>query len=396
MDRPDGGPLSHVLVADFSRILAGPFCTMTLGDMGADIVKVERPEGDDTRSWGPPFVDGESTYYVGINRNKRSIVLDLRDPEDLRLARTLAERADVLVENFRPEVMARFGLDEPSVRAANPALIYCSISAFGPGEGAQFAGYDLLVQALGGLMSVTGPDAATPTKVGVALVDVLAGLFATVGILAALHERDRSGCGQHIEINLMSVLLSSLANQSAGFVLAGQIPHAIGNGHLSIAPYDTFAAGDGMIVLAVGNDKQFGLLCETLGVPELSSDARFLTNELRVRHRTALRENLECVLATQSANHWTEVLTAVGVPAGAVNNMAEAFAFATRLGLQPIRHTEDGDLHLGRQVASPLTMSATPVSYRTRAPLLGEHSDEIRRWLGDLAHRPTGSGGVGP
>ena len=377
-------PLSRLLVADFSHVLAGPFCTMILGDLGAEIVKVERPDGDDTRAWGPPFVDDESTYYLGVNRNKRSIVLDLHDAEDLRVARTLAEHADVLVENFRPGTMERFGLDEPSIRGANPTLVYCSISAFGPAAGRRLAGYDLLVQALGGLMSVTGPDATTPTKVGVALVDVLAGLFATVGILSALHERDRSGRGQRVEVNLMSALLSALANQSASYVLADQIPRAIGNGHVSIAPYDTYTTGEGRIVLAVGTDKQFGQLCDILDIPELAQDGHLLTNELRVLNREPLRESLERALAAHPAEYWTRVLTAVGVPAGAVNNVAEAFAFAAQLGLQPIRTTEDGDSRLGRQVASPINLSATPVSYRTRAPFLGEHSTDIRIRLAEL------------
>jgi crotonobetainyl-CoA:carnitine CoA-transferase CaiB-like acyl-CoA transferase len=371
-------PLSPLLVVDFSRVLAGPFCTMTLGDLGAEIVKVERPGGDDTRAFGPPFVDGDSTYYLGINRNKRSIVLDLRDAEDLRTARNLAERADVLVENFRPGTMARFGLDEPTLRRANPGLIYCSISAFGPAGGRDLAGYDLLVQALGGLMSITGSDSESPTKVGVALVDVLAGLFAVVGILAALRERDRSGRGQHVEINLMSALLSALANQSASYVLAGEIPRAMGNGHTSIAPYDTYPTGDGTIVLAVGNDKQFGQLCDALGISDLAHDPRFLTNELRVRNRAPLRECLERALATNSAKYWSRILPALGVPAGSVNNIAEAFALAEQLGLHPIRNTEDGE---GRQVASPVNLSATPVTYRTRAPRLGEHGNDVRNRL---------------
>lgn len=379
-------PLSSLLVADFSRVLAGPFCTMTLGDLGAEIVKIEPPGGDDTRSWGPPFVADQSAYYLSVNRNKRSIVLDLRDAEDLRVARALAERADVLVENFRPGTMARFGLDEPVVRAVNPALVYCSISAFGTAAGRELAGYDLLVQALGGLMSITGVDGDSPTKVGAALVDVLAGLFATVGILAALRARDRSGRGQHVEINLMSALLSALANQSAGFVLAEQIPRAMGNGHASIAPYDSYPTGDGTIVLAVGNDKQFGRLCEALGISGLARDPRFVTNELRVRNRAPLREHLEGALATESAEHWTKTLSARGVPAGAVNNIAEAIALAERLGLHPIRNTEDGDA-LGRQVASPIKLSATPVTYRTRAPRLGEHSNDIRAWVARLKPR---------
>ncbi|KAA1250105.1 CoA transferase [Mycobacterium simiae] len=387
---PVASPLSSLLVADFSRVLAGPFCTMTLGDLGADVVKVERPGGDDTRAWGPPFLDGHSAYYLGVNRNKRSIVLDLHDADDLRAARTLATSADVVVENFRPGTMARFGLDEPTIRLANPAVVYCSITAFGTAGGRDLAGYDLLVQALGGLMSVTGPDPDHPTKVGVAVVDVLAGLFATIGIMSALRERDRSGRGQHVEIDLMSALLSSLANQSANYVLTQQVPRAMGNGHPSIAPYSTFATGDGMIVLAVGNDKQFGALCEVLGIGELGQDERFLTNDLRVRNRMSLHEKLERALAAHPAQYWTTVLSSAGVPAGAVNDIAEAFAYAERLGLQPIRHTEDGDDRLGTQVASPINLSATPVSYRTRAPRLGEHTTNIRAWLANLeAERQT-------
>lgn len=374
------GPLSSIVVADFSRVLAGPFCTMTLGDLGAEIVKVERPDGDDTRAWGPPFVDGESTYYLGVNRNKHSLVLDLNTPEDRDVAAQLAARADVVVENFRPGTMARFGLDETTLRRGNPGLVYCSISAFGTGAGYQLAGYDLLVQALGGLMSVTGPDDRHPTKVGVALVDVLAGLFATVGVLAALRARDRTGRGQLVEINLMSTLLAALANQSASYVLAKEIPHAIGNGHASIAPYDSYATGDGNIVLAVGNDKQFDALCDALRIPELARDPRFLGNESRVRNRVPLREHLEAALASNSAGYWTTILPALGIPAGAVNNIGQAFALAERLGLRPIRDTDDGQV-LGRQVASPINLSATPVTYRNRAPRLGEHSAAIRRSL---------------
>ncbi|PJE25431.1 MAG: carnitine dehydratase [Mycobacterium sp.] len=385
------GSLSSIVVADFSRVLAGPFCTMTLGDLGAEIVKVERPGGDDTRAWGPPFADGQSTYYLGVNRNKRSIVLDLDDTDDLELATELAQGADVVVENFRPGTMARFGLDEPTLRRMNPGLVYCSISAFGTGAGRQLAGYDLLLQAVGGLMSITGPDDDHPTKVGVALVDVLAGLFATVGILAALRERDGTGLGQHVEVNLMSSLLAALANQSASYVLAEEIPRAMGNGHASIAPYDSYATGDGTIVLAVGNDKQFHALCDALGIPELACDPRFRSNERRVRNRASLREHLEAALASGSAAYWTRTLPALGIPAGAVNNIGQAFTLADELGLHPIRHTEDGD-SLGRQVASPISLSATPVTYRTRAPRLGEHSAEIRGSLhrGDSPARQFG------
>lgn len=381
--------MSGLVVADFSRVLAGPFCTMMLGDLGAEIVKVERPGGDDTRAWGPPFVADQSTYYLGINRNKRSVVLDLRDPDDLETARSLAERADVLVENFRPGTMQRLGLDEPTVREANPGLVYCSISAFGPQAGRELAGYDLLVQALGGLMSITGPSEGEPTKVGVAVVDVIAGLFATVGIIAALRERDRCGAGQRVEVNLLSALLSALANQASGYVLADEVPLAMGNGHPSIAPYDTFATGGGALVLAVGTDRQFAILCATLGAPELAEDHRFVTNDLRVRHRAELRTHLEEKLAANTADQWVTALTAVGVPAGAVNDLRDAFGLAENLGLTPIHHTNDDDSPLGRQVANPITLSTTPVSYRLRPPRLGEHSGDIRRWLDQLEFRRT-------
>jgi crotonobetainyl-CoA:carnitine CoA-transferase CaiB-like acyl-CoA transferase len=382
----DASSLSGLLVADFSRVLAGPFATMTLGDLGAEIVKVERPEGDDTRAWGPPFVGDHSTYYLGVNRNKRSVVLDLTNPDDLSAARTLTQQADVVVENFRPGVMARFGLDEPTLRSANPELVYCSISGFGTGPGRELAGYDLLVQALGGLMSITGPDDNSPTKVGVALVDVLAGLFATVGILAALHKRDKSGVGQHVEVNLLSALLSALVNQSSGYVLAGTVPHAVGNSHPSIAPYDTYATRAGTLVLAVGTDRQFTQLCAVIGTPEFAHDERFATNQARVRHRSSLREHLEHALAAAPASQWANALTGKGIPAGTVNTIAEAFTLATDLGLAPIRRTDDGD-GLGLQVASPITLSATPVTYRTRAPHLGEHSSDTRAWLEATEHQ---------
>jgi crotonobetainyl-CoA:carnitine CoA-transferase CaiB-like acyl-CoA transferase len=373
--------LSGLIVADFSRVLAGPFVTMTLGDLGAEVIKVERPEGDDTRAWGPPFAAGESTYYLGLNRNKRSIVLDLRDSADRAIAARLVRHADVLVENFRPGVMARFGLDEPAVRTHNPMLVYCSISAFGSAAGRDLPGYDLLVQALGGLMSITGPDATRPTKVGVAMVDVIAGLFATIGILAALHERDRSGAGQRVEVNLLSSLLSALANQSANYVLADVIPTAMGNGHPSIAPYDTFQTGDGTLVLAIGTDHQFGLLCDAIAGADLSIDPRFSTNERRVRHRHQLRDAIEHRLAKHGAAEWTSILTAVGVPAGSVNNIKEAFALAEQLGLRPIAQSDDGPAVRGRQVASPLTFSETPVAYRRGAPKLGENDKDIRALL---------------
>jgi crotonobetainyl-CoA:carnitine CoA-transferase CaiB-like acyl-CoA transferase len=374
-------PLTDLVVADFSRVLAGPFCTMTLGDLGAEVIKVERPTGDDTRAWGPPFLAEQSSYYLAVNRNKQSVVLDLRDPADLEAARELAARADVLVENFRPGTMERLGLGEHLLRERNPALIYCSISAFGPGAGRNLPGYDLLVQALGGLMSITGSSESEPTKVGVALVDVLAGLFATVGILAALRERERSGQGQRVEINLLSALLSALANQAAAYVLAGEIPRAIGNGHPSIAPYETFATKDGALAIAVGTDRQFADLCAALELPHLPGDARFHSNARRVAHRQQLKAILERQLGRGSTEHWNQALSAADVPAGPVNDLRDAFALAERLGLRPIRQAENDPGPLGRQIASPIALSATPVAYRARAPRLGEQTDEIKRWL---------------
>jgi len=277
VDQPRRPALEGLLVADFSRVLAGPLATMVLADLGADVIKVERPEGDDTRAWGPPWAnDGSSTYFQSVNRNKRSVVLDLRDAADLALARELVTRADVMVENFRPGALARLGLEEESLRAANPRLVWCSLTGFGSGErGAAMPGYDLLIQAVGGLMSVTGQPDSPPTKVGVALVDVIAGLFATVGILSALAERNRSGLGQRVDVSLMGALLAGLVNQASGYLGAGHVPGRMGNRHPSIAPYESFAAADGEIVVAVGNDRQFAALCRELGAAPLASDERF-------------------------------------------------------------------------------------------------------------------------
>ncbi|HET8969530.1 MAG TPA: CoA transferase, partial [Candidatus Nanopelagicales bacterium] len=328
--------LAGLVIADFSRVLAGPYATMLLADLGAEVVKVERPgPGDDTRSWGPPYAaDGVSTYFHSVNRGKTSVRWDLKDPGDLAAARALALRADVLVENFKPGTMDRLGLGYAALAAENPELVYCSITGFGPNS--DLPGYDLLVQAMGGLMSITGPDPEHPTKVGVALVDVITGLHAVYGILAAVHHRHRTGQGQLVEVNLLSSLLSAMVNQSTGYVAAGVVPQAMGNDHPSICPYGVYAAADHPLVLAVGNDGQFGALCSALGLAALQVDPRFATNPARVEHRDALREALEAVLVTRSAQHWQELLIAVGVPCGPVNDIAGAFGFATNLGLNPI------------------------------------------------------------
>lgn len=358
-------------VVDFSRVLAGPFATMLLGDLGAEVIKVERPGGgDDTRSWGPPYDErGQATYFQAVNRNKASVLLDLRDPLDLARARELLAGADVLVENFKPGTMDRLGLGFDAVHAANPGLVYCSISGFGSGAGAELAGYDLLVQALGGLMSITGEPDGDPQKVGVALVDVLAGLYATVGILAALRHRDQGdGKGQLLEIDLLSSLLASLVNQASTYTLAGLIPRRMGNSHPSIAPYDLYATGDGDLILAVGNDGQFKSLCETIAGPHLASEERFATNSARVAARAALRAELEERLATKSAAAWAADLQRRGVPAGTVNDIGQAFGLAEQLGLSPIIEVKRPDGTSAELVRNPIRLSETPPTYRTSPP----------------------------
>jgi crotonobetainyl-CoA:carnitine CoA-transferase CaiB-like acyl-CoA transferase len=364
--------LGRLRILDFSRVLAGPLATMTLADLGAEVTKVERPAGgDDTRSWGPPHdTAGEATYFQAVNRNKRSLVLDLGDAEDLAEARRLALASDVLVENFRPGVMAKLGLGYESLTGENPGLVYCSITGFGgTGAGAELPGYDLLVQALGGLMSVTGEPEGEPLKVGVALVDVIAGLYAAVGILAALKHR-RSGEGQLVEVDLLSALLAGLVNQSSAYTVAGVVPGRMGNRHPSIAPYELLRCGEGELVLAVGNDRQFGELCEAIGEPALAGDERFATNPARVENRAELQLLLERALAARPAAVWVELLRARRVPAGVVNDVGAAFEFAERIGLDPIVEIprEDGDpVRLPR---NPIRLSKTPASYRLPPPRL--------------------------
>jgi crotonobetainyl-CoA:carnitine CoA-transferase CaiB-like acyl-CoA transferase len=364
------GALDQLRVLDFSRVLAGPFATMLMADLGAEVIKVERPGiGDDTRAWGPPYDDrGQSTYFDAVNRNKRSLALDLSDPGGLAQARALALGVDVLVENFRPGLLEGLGLGYEALRAENRGLVYCSITGFGSGAGAALPGYDLLVQAVGGLMSITGEAAGEPQKVGVAVVDVLAGLFATVGILAALRHREASGEGQLVEINLLSSLLAALVNQGSAFTAAGVVGQRMGNAHPSIAPYALFATGSGQLVLAVGNDRQFQALCEVLGAAELAARSGYRTNPERVANRDALQVELEALLAARPATEWATLLTAARVPAGVVNDIAGAFALAESLGLEPIVEPagEDGDgVRLTR---NPIGLSATPPRYFSPPP----------------------------
>jgi crotonobetainyl-CoA:carnitine CoA-transferase CaiB-like acyl-CoA transferase len=374
-------PLSGVLVADFSRVLAGPLASMFLADLGATVIKVERPGvGDDTRHWGPPFVGDTSTYYTSVNRNKRSVEFDLGVPEDVALARQLALRADVMIENYQPGKLAGFGLDAVSLERDNPRLVYCSISGFGSGAGAGLPGYDFVVQAVGGLMSITGEAGGPPMKVGVALVDVLTGLHATIGVLAALRERDISGRGQVVEVNLLSSLIASLVNQGAGYINGANVPAAMGNQHPSIAPYETLTTADGPIAVAVGNDRQFEAMVTAVGRRDLSADPRFRSNGDRVRNRSALVGELEAALAARTSTDWTTRLQASGVPCGPVNGIDDAIALATRLGLEPVVTVAGGDGEIAT-LANPIGLRRSSVHYHRAPPNLGADNDEIRGWL---------------
>lgn len=384
--QPTQAALGGLLVADFGRVLAGPYATMLLADLGAEVVKVERPgSGDDTRAWGPPWADGQATYFQGVNRNKRSIAVDLATEDGRSAARSLAQRADVVVENFRPGVMTRLGLDYDTLREANPRLVYCSITGFGSGGGAALPGYDLLVQAMGGLMSVTGDPDGEPTKVGVALVDVITGLHAAVGILAALRHVARTGEGQRVEVNLLSSLLSALVNQAQGYVGAGVVPARMGNRHPSIAPYEAFPTQDRPLVLAVGTDRQFRALCDVLDLPGAALDARFSSNDQRVAHRGELRTVLESRLRSQPAAHWFDRLMDRGVPCGPINTVEQGFALAAELGLDPVVQVpsmapppadlrQDGAVlpTTVPTVANPIRLSRTPATYHCGPPVLGQ------------------------
>jgi crotonobetainyl-CoA:carnitine CoA-transferase CaiB-like acyl-CoA transferase len=378
--------LEGLLVADFSRVLAGPLATMTLGDLGADVVKVEGPAGDETRAWSPPHgPHGAATYFLAVNRNKRSISLDLGEQGDQTLARELVARADVMVDNFKPGGLERLGLEPDRLRASNPGLVHCSITGFGTAGGAELPGYDPLVQAVSGLMSLTGSPVDEPSKVGVALVDVIAGLGATVSILAALSARDRDPQrrGQRIEVDLLSSALAALVNQASGYLNAGAVPQRLGNVHPSIEPFATYAAADGPLMICAGNDRQFAALADAIGEPGLAADARFADNPSRVANRDALRELLERRLGAAGVAEWSARLGAAGVPAGPVNDLATAFELAESLGLDPV------DEHAGvRTVRSPLGLSATPAVTRRPPPALDEHGGEIRAWL--AAERDAG------
>ena len=371
------GPLSGLVVADFSRVLAGPYCTMLLADMGADVIKVESPHGDDTRHWVPPTSDdGVGTYYLSVNRNKRSIALDLGDADDNAVAQALSARADVFIHNFKPGGLTRFGLDYDSVQTANPGVVYCSISGFGSGAGASIPGYDLLVQGVSGLMSLTGAPDGPPYRAGVAVFDVMAGLHSAIGILAALHHRDQTGLGQEIEINLLSSALSALVNQTSAYIAGGVVPTRMGNAHLSLYPYEPMPTGDGDLIIAAGNDRQFRKLAEALGASDLADDERFSTVLARNDNRDHLRPLLEKMLATKSAQEWFRLLSAVGVPCAPINDVRGGVQLAEELGLEPV--VLAGGVNTIRH---PIRMSQTPARYDYAPPSIGEHDEEIRAWI---------------
>jgi crotonobetainyl-CoA:carnitine CoA-transferase CaiB-like acyl-CoA transferase len=376
------GPLNGLLVADFSRVLAGPYCTMLLADLGADVIKVESPSGDDTRAWQPPVTsDGVSTYFLAINRNKRSVSLDLRDPSDQALAATLARRADVFVENFKPGGLAKFSLDYDSVRAANPDIVYASISGFGTAPGGRdLPGYDVVVQAMSGLMSLTGSPDGPGYRSGISVFDVITGLHTAIAILAALRHRDATGEGQHVEASLMASALSGMVNQTSAYVAGGKVPFRMGNAHPSLTPYEPFPTGDGELVITSGNDGQFRKLCEALGAPGLADDPRFATNPDRTANRDALRSALAERLSAKSAVEWFEELTGAGVPCGPINTVDEGVLFASRIGLDPVVSAGSGP-EARPGIRHPVSYSATPPDYPLAPPALDEHGSQIRAWL---------------
>lgn len=376
------GPLDGLVVADFSRVLAGPLTTVALADLGADVIKVERPgAGDDTRAWGPPWTADSSAYFACANRGKRSVELDLSDPQDLVLAKELAARADVVVENFKTGGLDRRGLGYDDVARTNPGVVYCSITGFGSGRGAELPGYDFLVQAVGGLMSITGEADGQPTKVGVALVDILTSKDAVIGVLAALRARELDGHGQRVEVNLLSSIIASLANQASSFLVNGTAPARMGNAHPSIAPYELLACADGSLAVACGNDDQFRRMATVLGQPDLALDTRFATNADRVLNRSQLVQALEKCLIERPVQYWMAALTAADVPAGRVGDIGDAFAMATGLGLDP--RVPVGAEHPD-QVRNPVRLSRSGIGKYTPPPRLGEHSEEIREWLGRM------------
>jgi crotonobetainyl-CoA:carnitine CoA-transferase CaiB-like acyl-CoA transferase len=384
------GALSHIKVLDLSRVLAGPWCGQLLADLGAEVIKVERPcAGDDTRAWGPPYLKDsegketrESAYFLSANRGKKSLTVDISTTAGQDIVKALAAQSDIVLENYKVGALKKYGLDFASLYAINPRLIYCSITGFGQdGPDAQRAGYDFMIQGMGGLMSITGqPDDVVgggPVKVGVAVTDVMTGMYASVAVLAALAHREVSGVGQHIDLALLDVQVAMLANQASNYLVGGQVPGRLGNAHPNIVPYQAFASADGHLILAVGNDRQFGSFCEAAGHPEWAGDEKFATNAMRVRHRTELVALLIPVLKTRTTREWLALLETAGVPCGPINDIAQVFdepqVRHRKLEVRLPHALSDA----ASSVANPIRMSATPPAYERAAPLLGQHTREI-------------------
>jgi crotonobetainyl-CoA:carnitine CoA-transferase CaiB-like acyl-CoA transferase len=381
------GPLDGLVVADLSRVLAGPYASMLLADLGATVIKVESPAGDDTRTWKPPERDGVATYYLSINRNKRSIVLDFKDPDDIALVHELFRRSDVVIENFKPGGLERFGLDYRSAAAINPALVYLSISGFGTAEGAWLPGYDLVVQAVSGLMSLTGEPDGPPYRAGISVFDVMTGMHGAIGVLAALNQRRDTGLGQHVEVNLLSSAMSGLVNHTGAYTAAGVVPTRMGNAHPSVYPYQPMPTKDRDVIIAAANDRQFRALCEVLEVAELADDERFALNVDRTANRDQLHPILLERLAQWSADDLFIALNKVGVPCGPINSIADGVALAERLGLEPRVTVGEGDRAVDL-IRNPIGFSGATPTYHSPPPQLGEHSDDIRAWLTGPSH-PT-------
>jgi len=387
-----GGPLGHVRVLELSRVLAGPWAAQTLADLGASVIKIERPRaGDDTRTYAPPYArtsdgaeSGESAYFLSTNRGKRSVTIDFTRPEGQKLMQALAAKSDVVIENFKVDGLTKYGLDYASLSAPNPGLVYCSITGFGQtGPYRHKPGYDFMIQGIGGLMSITGePDQPTgggPVKVGVAVADVFTGLYATIAILGALAHRDRTGAGQHIDLALLDTQVAVLANQAMNYLVTGVAPQRLGNSHPNIVPYQVFATSDGYIIVAVGNETQFARMCEVIGRPDLASDERFATNAARVNHRGEIVAILHGIFVTRTMRDWLDALERVGVPCGPINTIADVFADpqVQARGLRlDLPHPAIGTVP---SVANPIKYSATPISYRSAPPMLGADTDEVLR-----------------
>lgn len=375
-------PLHGIRVLDLSRVLAGPYCTMVLGDLGADVIKVESPDGDETRAWGPPFTNGESAYYLCVNRNKRSIVVDFKTDEGRKILQELVKQSDVLVENFRPGTLARFSLDYESASKANPNLIYCSITGFGQtGPLRDRPGYDFMIQGMGGLMSITGVPDGEPMKVGVAVTDLFAGQNAVIAILAALQARTQTSKGQHLDISLFDSQVAMLANIASNYLVSGNLPKRYGNAHANIVPYQSFQASDAWFVLAVGNDRQFEKLCEVISKREVASDVRFRLNAERVKHREALIPILKPVFLTKTSGEWLSMLENAGIPCGPINSLDKVFSMPQVEARQMLIHMEHPEIEDLRLVGSPLKFSDTPVDFRLPPPRLGEHTEEVLKEL---------------